>query len=1255
MSHRVLLAAWLSLAAAAAQSTDVVLSGTVSDPTGASVPAATVTAENTKTGVRNTTRTNDAGVYIFPALLPGIYRLTVEMPGFRKAVYDDIEAEVAARLTLDVRLEVGSAAETVEVEATAGVQIGYATSSVGSVITGRQVLELPLAGRNAMELLRTQAGVTGPNGGENFNGARVGSLNVSVDGTNIQDNLLNSLFLTQVVSGLSVDRIEEFRVVTSPSDAELGRGSGQIQALTRSGTNEFHGSLFHELRNRSLTANSYFNNLRGDRRDFLIRNFFGGRVGGPIRKNKTFFHFFYENRMERFSQTITRTVLTDTARRGLWRFYPGARNANAIASIPTVDLAGNPVRPPTATGDLEAVSVFGRDPNRPAADTTGLIAKQLELMPLPNNFQAGDGLNTAGYTWNRPRPYDFRQFDIRLDHQFTSEHRLSYTLSWQSSESSNYIAGQNFPASQTANTPNETNLMALAFTSTLRSNLLNEFRAGLLRPRQTFASPWVVAGTGILPAAAGQPYLMCLGSGANSPMCPGVGDDPSSRISPVYQYSDSLTWLKGKHSFKGGAEVRFVSAAGYDSFYVMPRVTLGSAALPVVNINTIPGIGVNLGAQSLLTDLAGSVSFVTQLFNSPGGSNPAFVPGLTRYQHVKQPEFSWYFKDDFKVTPSLTLNLGLRYEWYAVPVEHTGKGLALQGGSGSIFGISGTSFADMYQPGRQGGSLTRLTPIGPNTANPDGRYFRQDWNNFAPAVGLSWAIPYFGKNKTILRLGYGIGYERNPIFLSSINSGSQPGYASFTTFFRTSRLDLSQLSLPLAPSNQPLATIPLNSQRDQTVYTYDDNLRVPYYQNFNVSVQRTISKDTILDVRYVGNKGVRLIQNTNINEVNIHENGILDAYRITQAGGHAPLLDRIFMGINIPGLGVVDGVRITGSDAMRSNNGGMQGFLFNNDVSGFASFLNTTSQVTNQVGGLLRRVGLPENFVVPNPQFSTARLTSNYGSSSYHSLQVELVKRFSTGWTFQGNYTWSKVLGDYEGDGSSLDHNFRTLRNRSLDKQILSYHRAHVWRSNGIWELPFGPGKRLGRDSRGLLSHLIGGWQTGLLFTMSTGAPISPGAAGGTYNNFGDATPVSVADFSRGFGEAKRVGDGVVYFTGLRQVRDPHVPQITAVNGIQGRSTMLAVTDESGKVLLVNPQPGQLGSLARRFLTGPGSFRLDVNVLKRIRIREGKEFHLRADAVDATNSPRFGNPETNINSLNFGRITSADGNRIIVISARLNF
>ncbi|MGI8741877.1 MAG: carboxypeptidase regulatory-like domain-containing protein [Bryobacteraceae bacterium] len=1265
MSSRTPLFAKFSILAclcAYTQTTDATVSGSVADPSGAIVPGAAVVATNTKTGAISRVTANGTGVYLFPALQPGVYQLSAEHTGFKKYVLDDIDLNVAANLNINLRLEVGLATETVEVKSSSGeTELGYATNSVGSVVSGRKVLDLPLQSRNAYDLIATQAGtsITFQNGGLNFNGARIGAVNFTLDGTNVQDNLLNGIVFAVAAASVSSDRIEEFRIITSPADAELGRGSGQIQAITRSGTNQFHGSLFEENRNTYLTANTWFNNQRGAPRDRLNRNQYGGRVGGPILKNKTFFHFNYEGQKEREGILVNSTAYTATARQGLWRFFPGSQNQNANGVAPSVDLSGNPVQPATATGPLQTVSVFGRDPNRLVADPSGTVAKQLSFMPLPNNFRAGDGLNTAGYTWTRSRNTDFGQWDLRFDHQISSNHRASFSYSHQASTSSNYIETQAYPSVPPGQTPNGTNIFSLTVNSILRPNLLNEFHAGVFRPAQTYIgagqdTPGVYLGqAGFFGRSNNFPYILAFGGGVTSPFNPGTGDDPSFRISPVYQYSNNVTWLKGKHAFKGGAEVRFISALGYDTIDVVPRVALGAQqAVPVQNIRTIPGIGVNTGAEGLLSDLSGSIRQIATTINSQGGMNPAFIPGLNRYQHLRAPEFSWFFKDDYKLRPDLTLNLGIRYEWYSVPQEIEGKGLTPLGGGNAVFGPSGTSFAAEFTPGASGGSITVLQPIGPRTANPNGRYYNNDNNNFAPAVGLSWSLPWFGKDKTVFRMGYGMGYEHTPLYTFTILSGTEPGYSNLNIFQPGTLVTASTLSLPIPPTAQPLQPIPL-TDRNSIVYGFDPKLRTPYYQNWNISIQRSLARNFLLDVRYVGSKGSKLIQGININEANIFENGILNAFKITQAGGNAPLFDRLFVGL--PG---VDGKTVTGSDFVRSNSSGLNGFLSGNDPSGFATAISSQPLPGGKPGDILRRAGLPENFVFVSPQFGPAIRMGNYGNSTYNSLQVELVKRFSRGWTFQGNYTWSKALGQYEGDGATLDANVRTLRNLSLDKRVLNFSRDHVVRMNGIYEFPFGPGKKFLNGNNAILSRLLGGWQIGSIATIATGQPIGIGAQD-AYNNFGGGTPLSLVPLSKNLGSLIKTGNGVVYFSGLKQVPDPLISTITTVNGIQGRVTLKAIADSSGNLILENPPAGVFGTLAPNFLRGPGFFNVDVDLLKRIRIVEGKELVLRMDVISATNSPIFSNPNTNINDPNFGRITSVNGtqggNRIVVIGLRFNF
>ena len=260
-------------ASAFAQTTNASLSGTVADSTGARVPNVQISAKNTQTGVVLTNATNEAGVYVFPSIQPGMYQLTAALPGFKTYVLDNVTLDVSARMTINIPLELATAQETVEVTAPIDSLLSASTASVGGVITGRQIQELPLPDRDSLGLVLTQAGLVG----DNFAGNRISDLNVTRDGINVMDQFIN--LGVNSTTFASVDEIAEVRVTTSPVDAELGRGSGQVQLLSRSGTNEFHGSLYDYHRNTVLNANDWFNNLRGDPRDTLIWNQFGGRLG----------------------------------------------------------------------------------------------------------------------------------------------------------------------------------------------------------------------------------------------------------------------------------------------------------------------------------------------------------------------------------------------------------------------------------------------------------------------------------------------------------------------------------------------------------------------------------------------------------------------------------------------------------------------------------------------------------------------------------------------------------------------------------------------------------------------------------------------------------------------------------------------------------------------------------------------------------------------------------------------------------------
>lgn len=1268
-----------------AQQTDAAVSGTVADPSGAKVVGAIVTANNVATGVRTPVSTNEAGVYTMPPLPPGSYTFTAEHEGFRKASVDGVVLSVGTVLTLNLSLEIGSTTESVEVHA-AATEVNATSASVGNVVEGKRLQELPLNGRSAYDLLLTQPGVQE---GTNFilNGNQGGTVNFTMDGLTAMDNLHQSAFYLYS-NVVSVDRAEEFRVVTSPADAEYGRGSGQVQMVTRAGGNRFVGSVFWEVRNAVFNANDFFNNLAGSDahgnplkpRSQLKQNNYGIRFGGPVKRNKMFFNGIYEPYKQRNFTTRNQSVYTPTALQGIFRFYPGVVNGNAQAAVPTVDLSGNPVTPAGATGPLQSVSVLGRDPARLTPDPTGIMSHVLSYLPLPNNYLVGDGLNTAGFTWNQPTPVNFELYEGRIDYNFNEKHHLAITLSQQSYHSFNVATPPPYPTTPGQADPTETTTYTAALTSVFRANLLNEARIGIFRTRTIVLAPYDPAtpgSKGFLPAIGGTPILPYFGNlnVANQITGPyGNLGIPGNYLQPTYQYGDNVTWIKGKHSFKGGVQMRYISLAGFDfQGSQNPIMVFGAPPLsPITNINTgsnpIPGIGQNAnGAASLLEVLTGAVQAIQQTSISPGGTNPRFVVGQTPYHNYHQNEFDWFFKDDYKVSPSLTLNLGVRWELYLPPTEIQGKGVAPVGGTAGLFGISGTTLGSLFNPNASGGSQTIIQAIGPGSPNPGTQFYNTDYKNFSPAVGLAWAVPgdgfwkkiSGGPNRMSIRMGYGIGYQRLPIGLVATVSGANPGYTETDTTLTAT--NLTNAVVPVVPTGVPLTPVPLSGgvSHTQSIYAYQGNLRSPYTQNYNFTITRALSNDWTLDLAYVGSKSSEQVRTVDTNEVNIYENGILDAFNTVLAGGDSPLIDKIFNASNGAGYAPV-GAAGGGSKYVLASST-TNGFFANNNPGGFADFISRSTSLSGVAGGLLKNAGLPLNFVVANPQFLHTYLTGNFGNSSYNSLQIQVAKRFAKGFSFQSSYVWSHDLGSSEGDTSTFTDNFRTLRNESLDKRPLSFDYQSVYKANGLYELPFGKGKTFGRNANGLVDRIIGGWQLGAITLMYSGQPLTFTAQNAINNTSPSNT--SSAQFTAQLlgalpgGGVIKTGNGVVYFSGLTQITDPSVANI-ANSAVRAISGLKSIAGPNGQPLLVNPLPGVMGALAAGVARGPGSKTVNVNLFKRIVINERFNFQIGATAENLTNTPTFANPQMSINSTAFGRITGTAGlnpSRLIVLQGRFNF
>ncbi len=1273
---------------------DAHVSGTVTDQSGATLVGATVTALDTTTGISTPVTTNGSGVYTMPGLLPGTYNFTAEYPGFRKTAREGVILETGSVLTMNMALELGASTQTVEVQAQAN-EVAATSSNVSTVVDGKRLLDLPLYARSSYSLVATQPGVADSSQWY-INGTQVGATNVTMDGITNFDQFYGGGTGYLYVNITSVDRAAEVQVVTSPADAEYGRGSGQIQVQTRGGTNRYVGSAYEELRNQDLNANNFFNNLAGLPRSNLIRNIYGVRFGGPFPKwqhNKLFFNGIYEPQREATSTAANQTVYTADARQGIFRFYPGVTNGNTQSLTPVVNSAGQPILPAGATGPLQSVNVLGRDPSRLVMDPTGIMQHTLSFMPLPNNYLIGDGLNTAGFTWQVPE-YDLYQvYEGRIDYNFNDKERMFLRLS-QSSYHAFSAEAPAYPGVPWGSNPGEYSNYAWALTSILRPNLLNEVRVGIFRPRGEIRvqyDPYNLTGPGaaianpnhvtnflpVIDGVAAPVYTVPAASGGVT--SPYGSASPGNYINPIYQYGDNLTWLKGKHSFKAGVQVRFISSAGFPFSVnqVPPLVSIGApASAPITNISTgtnpIAGIGTNAAtANALLENLTGSVASASQLNISTGGKNPTFLPGLNPYRSWHQNEMDWFFKDEWKVTPSLTLNLGIRWELYLPPVETQGKGIAPVGGSTGLFGISGTNMGALFNPFATGGSPTVMEGIGPGTANPNVPFYRTDFKNYSPNVGLAWAVPGTGiwkwlsggPNNMTIRLGYGIGYDHLPIYLVNQVSGQNQGAAETDT--EVTATNLGNLVLPVAPAGTPFAQVPLfgAGSRTNTVYAYDYNLRTPYVQNYNFTIARALTKSITMTLAFVGTKGSELIRTVNVNETNIYENGLLQAFKTVQAGGDSTLIDQIF-NTSYPAVATAG----NGSNYIRTNSA-TNGFLANNNPGGLANYINTTTALSGTAGGLLKNAGLPANFIVVNPQFLNAYLTGNFGNSTYNSFQAQLMKRFSNGLSIQTSFVQSHALGDSAGDSPYFQYNYRTLRNEHLDKEPLPYDYQSVWRINSIYELPFGKGKTFGRNVNGFLNRIIGGWQMGVIAEAQSGQPLSfvaqntinntagySGAAGLiVYNSFINYTPVQLGAVPSG--SVNKTGNGVVYFgTGLTQIPDPSIANMNS--SLQKVSTLFAIANGSNPVL-VNSQPGVLSPLGQGTIRGPGFKTVAANLIKRIPINERFVFQIGATAENLTNTPIFGNPNTNIDSTAFGRITTTSAigypSRLIVLQGRLNF
>ena len=779
--------------------------------------------------------------------------------------------------------------------------------------------------------------------------------------------------------------------------------------------------------------------------------------------------------------------------------------------------------------------------------------------------------------------------------------------------------------------------------------------------------------------------------------------------------------------FKGGLDVRFTYTRGSETPTApIPKASGGAGLNPnqaFSNSANFPGlVGTNQTmANSLLYFLAGSVNVANQYYfiQSPDHQNK-WLSYLDRNRKINEPhqnEFSVFFKDDWKMHPSFTLDLGLRYEYYGVPYEGQGLTIVPAGGGGlALFGVSGRSFDRWMRPdnGVDLNLLTQLEFVGPKTSQPHKSIYPKDWNNFGPAVGFAWQLPWFGKAKTNLRGGYQITYAggghaanlANYIFAAPgfVNNAQTMGPTDGSYF------DLRNLpgSIPTPPSSLPMQPIPLQKQNQSTT-AFDPNYVTPYVQNFALSVTREISRNLTIDVRYIGTRGVKLNGFFDLNSPDVFYNpALFDALERTRRGEDVLLFDQMFMGLNLnPNVrgcdpanstavcAAVNGTTQRGSQHLRLSTT-FRDALANGDFATVANALNVYNGtgsgaagavpgVFGERGNVLRRANkgfnvssgtsiagapvvpaglFPENWITANPQLAQANFWTNSGSSNYHSLQAQGTLRPTQGLSFQLKYIWSRAL-EVPSVGSSLASGLQTTpgytnpTERQKDYALSANHVTHDFRSNGVFELPIGPNKLLLGNTSGWVARVIEGWQTGFIVNWSTGTPVSIAAGNMLYAS---GVPDVVGPFSsKSFGKVQWNGDyGNFFGSSFAKLADPQCG-LVAVD-LKPYCTLQAVTDtKTGQIVLQNPKPGKRGTLGRATMELPGQWNFDAGLSKNVRITETKSVQVRMDATNVFNHP-FPNlisssPGLNINSTSpFGFIQDkGDQRRQFKAQVRFNF
>lgn len=1194
------------------------VTGLVQDKTGAMIPNAAVTLTNEATNVPLTTKTTSAGSYLFDGVQPGIYKVMVGVKGFQTYISKGNVLTIGQPMVVNATLQVGAVGQEMEVSAGAQEVQTDTSGNFGTLIDQESVKTLPIVGtrgRSPLDLIELTPGVvdgTGFNteganiagGGVTVNGSRDRAWNYTLDGIDVNETSAGGSNFSPLRT--NPDSISEFRVLTSNFTSEYGRNSGgEVIMVTNSGTNKFHGNGFFFYQTPGLLANDPGNKATIPQipRPQFVQKIYGFSVGGPIIKNKTF--FFTNLQLLNNLQTtgITSLVYTGAARNGIYRYMVNPvgcgttgqpacpfQNSPAGTSGASVDSAGN-VLPGV---NVNSYNIAANDPQGFGLDSQ--IQQFIGLTPLPNNFAVGDGLNTAGFSFNAHQFEKQVDLTVKVDHNFNQNN--SIFVRWAGGHQNTVGDTVNGGLAPFPNAPNVVDTFraprnfAASWRSVLSPVLTNEFLVGMNRFIFNFANPDANF-------AKNPPFQLCFVSCGDvaSPLQNYVGN---KRALTTYQLVDNMSYARGAHAFKWGVNFRYQR-------HIDTRGSIGNFdASPLVNfdssINSVDPTRYNLPKNiNGQTDISNLTNTINSLLGRVGEIDQGLValndnqyapPGGLLHFDFRMPEYDFYGQDSWKLRPNLVVDLGLRWEIKLAPTDP--RNVILHPNQPFGFGATPTN----------------------TLAWEHGQLYQNSWKDFGPSIGFAWDP--WSDGKTSIRANYRLAYDRINTF--SLSSSVFQGMPGLTQQIADDNFGPNggRVRNGIPTEFAPAGTTPLSLRQPSVFSTasntvIDPHWKPPQVSQWGLSIQREIAPHTVVEMAYIGNHGVHLYGAYDANQVNIFGNGFLNAFKTVQAGGDSPLMDLLLSQDSrlTPGE--------TGSQFLRNDAPSAYTTPFNlGSVAGLATAIAKRTQ-----GGvpLLQLDGVSPFFFFPFPQYGGGlNVLDSHDISSYNALQTQVRHSFNNGLTFQASYVWSKSL-----DTRSFDPTFTTVAHNSspfgasstpfnIADRRLNYapsdsDRTNVFQSHWVYQLPFGASRRWGGGWNPVFQHILGGWELAGVGIIESGRPTTIYSPANTLTNV-VRTPADCAGCSPNMFNVHQ--------------------DSTGSNNYLTPSQMAQFS---------TPGPGEFSNVGRNFFRLAGFKVLNLSIGKVTNITETQSLETRIEMQNVTNSEEYDEPASNrINSSQFGNL-----------------